>query len=56
MRVLIFASAKDPSNIVNSLSSAQYQAKIVDFRFGAVYKQRSEAENNFLPTGSVRGL
>ena len=56
VRVLIFSSAQDPSYIVNSLLSAQYQATLVNFRFGAVYKQRSEAENNFLPTGTMRGL
>ena len=54
--VLIFSSTQDLSNKVNSLFSAKYQATIVDFRFRAVYKQRSESENNFLPTGTVGGL
>ena len=55
VQVLIFYSAQDPSKIINSLFSAQYQKKMVNIRFGAVYKQWSEAENNFLPTETVRG-
>ncbi len=56
VRVLVFSSAQDHSLRRDSLFRAQYQAKIVNFRIGAVYKQRSKAENNFLPTGTVQGL
>ena len=53
---LMISSAQDPLNLANSLFSAQYQAKLVNFQFGAVYQQRSKAENNILPIWTVRGL
>ena len=47
VREIICSSTQDPSKRQDSLFSAQYQAKIVNFRFEAVYKEMSEAENNF---------
>ncbi len=36
VEVLIFTSSQDPSKRVNSLFSAEYQAKIVNIQFGAL--------------------